>query len=54
MPEMKRMSISVPPEIAQKIIDLRKTDEFCECSYSEIFRQMVRIGLESQTNEKGN
>ena len=32
---MKRLSVSLPPEIEKTIIDLRKTDEFCMCSCGE-------------------
>lgn len=45
MTTMKRMSISLPDEIEQAIVDLRKTDAFCRCSYSEIIRTLIAAGL---------
>lgn len=47
MTTMKRMTISMPDELAKKIIELRKRDEFCQCSYSEIIRRLVESGLQS-------
>lgn len=45
MTEMKRMSISLPKDIEQAIIDLRKKDEYCKCSYAEIIRTLIVAGL---------
>ena len=38
---MKRLSVSLPPEIEKTIIDLRKTDEFCMCSCADILRHLM-------------
>ena len=43
---MKRLSVSLPPEIEKTIIDLRKTDEFCMCSCADILRKLMLIGAE--------
>lgn len=48
MTEMARKTISLPPEIEQAVYELRKTDEFCKCSYSEILRVMIKRGLQAQ------
>ena len=46
MTEMKRVTISIPDELDRKVIELRKTDErFERCSYSEIVRQMLELGM---------
>lgn len=48
MTEMARKTISLPPEIERAVYELRKTDEFCKCSYSEILRIMIKRGLQAQ------
>ncbi len=46
-PDMqKRMSISVNEEMDKKIIELKKTDKYCGCSYAEIVRQLIEAGIE--------
>lgn len=52
MTEMKRMSISLPSEIEAAIVNLRKKDEYCKCSYSEIIRILIAAGLKSGTIEQ--
>ena len=52
MTEMKRMSISLPKDIEQAIIDLRKKVEYCKCSYAEIIRTLIVAGLNSSESEK--
>lgn len=44
--DTKRMSISLPPELEQAVIELRKTDRFCRCSYAEIIRQLMQAGID--------
>ena len=44
MTEMRRITISIPNELDEKIIDLRKTDRFIRCSYAEITRQLIEAG----------
>lgn len=46
MSDMKRMSISIPDEMEEAIIMLRKTDRFCRSSLAEIIREVLTIGLE--------
>jgi len=45
MTDMKRTSVSLPDEIVDRISELRKRDEFRDCSYSEIIRRLVAAGL---------
>lgn len=45
--EVKRMSLSLPAELEQAVIELRKTERFCRCSYAEIIRALMQLGLES-------
>ena len=45
---MKRLSVSLPPEIEKTIIDLRKTDEFCMCSCADILRKQVRKAMQAE------
>lgn len=47
MEKMNRMTISVTPEIERAVVELRKTNEFCRSSYSEIIRQLIIKGLDS-------
>ncbi len=46
MTDMKRITVSMPDEMDQRILDLRKDDRFIRCSYSEIVRQLLDHGLE--------
>lgn len=45
MTDMKRITVSFPDEIDGAILRLRETDQFANCSYSEIIRQLVDRGL---------
>ncbi len=47
-PDMqKRMSISINEEMDKKIIELKKTDQYCRCSYAEIVRQLIEAGIKA-------
>jgi len=53
MTDMKRVTISVTDEIDRRIIDLRKKDpRFERCSYAEIVRQVLALGMESYDSTK--
>ena len=52
MTNMRRTSVSLPPELADRIISLRKDDRFIKCSYSELIRQLAEFGLETLEREK--
>lgn len=47
MTDMTRRTVSLPPEIEERILALRKTDKYCRCTISEITRQLIQIGLKS-------
>lgn len=46
MTDMRRMTISMPDEIDQRIMEMKKEDRYARYSYSEIVRELVRLGLE--------
>lgn len=45
MSDMTRKSVSLPAEVEEQVIKLRRRDEFCRCSYSEIVRRLITEGL---------
>lgn len=51
MTEMKRVTVSLPEEMDKKILELRKDDKFVRSSYSEIVRQLLLIGLQTEKEE---
>lgn len=51
MTNMKRVTIALPKDIDHKILGLRKTDRFVRCSYSEIIRQLIVIGIETNSSQ---
>lgn len=51
MTDMRRITVSFPEDIEQAIMELRKTDKYSRCSYSELVRMLVRAGLD---NDKTN
>lgn len=54
MTEMKRTTISMPDELDKAVFELRKSERYMRCSYSEIVRTLVEIGLEVVRNTNGN
>lgn len=46
MTDMKRTTVSFPDRIVSALDALKKSDEFKDCSYSEIIRRLVERGLE--------
>lgn len=51
MTDMKRITVSFPDGIDEKICELKKTEEFSRCSYSEIIRRLVLMALDKGENE---
>lgn len=51
MTDMKRISVAFDDDIDRGIFELRKTDEYLKCSYSEIVRRLVRIGLTAEARK---
>lgn len=45
MTDMRRVTIAFPDDIDKRILELRKEDRFIRCSYSEIVRQVMELGL---------
>lgn len=52
MTEMKRITIAFPDEIDRAVYELRKEDRFVKCSYSEIIRQLVFLGLKADAQKR--
>lgn len=53
MTNMKRTTISLPAELAERIFALRKDDRFVRCSYSDLIRQLAEMGLSLLELERG-
>lgn len=47
MVEPIRRTVSLPSEMEAALTNLRKTDRFCKCSYSEIVRCLIEAGLKT-------
>lgn len=47
-----RASVVIPAELADKIIEMRKRDEYARCSLSEIIRILIEKGLERKGYRK--
>lgn len=45
MTENKRCSVMITPDLEEALRKMRKTDEYCMLSLSEIIRQLVQRGL---------
>lgn len=52
MTDMRRVTITIPDEVDQKVLDLRKDDRFVRCSYSEIIRRMLTLGIAAYDRER--
>ncbi len=50
--QLKRLSVGLPPEIENLVIKMRKTDEYCMCSYADILRKLMLAGAESLEAEE--
>lgn len=46
MTDMRRLTISLPNALDEKILSLRKTDRFVRSSYSEIVRVIIEAGVD--------
>lgn len=46
MTDMKRVTISLPPELDARILELRKDDRFIRYTYSELVRYVLDQGLQ--------
>lgn len=52
MTDMKRATISLPDSVDRLIIELKKDDRYVRCSYSEIVRRVLSIGLSELAESK--
>lgn len=52
MTDMRRVTISLPNDIDMRILRLKKTNRFLKASYSEIVRQLLVKGLETEVMKK--
>lgn len=52
MTEMKRVTVAFDDDIDEQIFELRKQDEYTRCSYSEIVRRLVRMGLKAEARKR--
>ena len=43
----KRVSLYLTPELDRAVLDFRKTEEYCRCSYAEIIRLMMAEGAQA-------
>ena len=51
--DMKRVTISVPDWLDKAVLEMRKDDRFVRCSYAEIVRHILQLGLEAQRKGEG-
>lgn len=52
MTDMKRISVSLTEDLDNAILELRKQDRFVRCSYSEIVRKLLTIGLNAEKKKQ--
>lgn len=52
MSTVKRISVSLPEQLEKTIIEMRRTEEYCRCSYAEIIRMLMEIGIKSIQDDK--
>lgn len=43
----KRMSLTLPADLENEVVELRRSEKFCRCSYSEILRFLIKAGIKS-------
>lgn len=48
MTDMKRTTVSFPDEIVFALEELKQSEEYAGCTYSEIIRRLVVKGLENE------
>ena len=47
-----RLTFTLTPDIEQKLVEMRKTDEFCRMSYGELVRLLLNEAFEMR-RQKG-
>ena len=53
MTDMKRLTVALPDELVTQIIELKRESRFQKKTYSEIIRQLCRMGLDALAAEQG-
>ena len=48
---LKRISIGIPDDTDRLLLELRKDDRFVRCSYAEIVRQVLELGLAAEAGK---
>lgn len=48
MTGMRRVTIALPEEIDKQILELKKDDRYIRCSYSEMVRIVLELGLQRE------
>ena len=47
MTDMRRVTVSLPDDLDRRILEMKKSNQFVRCSYSEIVRRFLDKGLEA-------
>jgi len=50
--DMKRVTVALPDELDQKILEMKKTDEYIRKSYSEVVRVLLMAGIEAKERDE--
>lgn len=51
MTNNRRISVSLTPDLEKRVMEMRKTDEFCRISVAEIIRILIARGLEEENGQ---
>ena len=46
-----RITVTLTKEQEEAIVKMRQTDKYARCSFGEIVRQLINIGLEVKSND---
>lgn len=49
MTNNKRMTVMLTPDLEDKVYELRRKDQYCRMTISEIIRILIQKGLEAET-----
>ncbi len=52
MTSMHRVSLAIPEDLEQRIMEARKDDRFVRYNYSELLRRLLEHGLDIVAQEK--
>lgn len=51
MTNMKRTTVSLPDELVDRLAELKETEAFRGCTYSELIRRLIKAGLPPTTKQ---